>query len=182
MALGTAIAIGTAITSAVSSISRSRRQRQLAEERARLKRLQILEIQRRNESEIALLRERATGAVGEAVARYAGSGVDVGSAATTQARMASFENLGRTILNKNFEAKFRMNQLGVEERWEIRQGQALENAGIIDSIGTLFNTGMNLYKTGGNMSGSSGSGLSNLQSGDSIMDAGFDPSSMGGAV
>lgn len=173
MSVTAAIAIGSTIASAVSSISKGRQQRKLAEQRARMKRLQMLEIQRRNESEINLLRDQASGAVGEAMTRFAGSGIDVGSGASAQARMQSFENLGRTILNKQLESKFRISQLSAEERWEIKQGEALQTAGLIEGFGTLISGATRLS---GGLGGRSSTG--ELTFGESFTDAGFDPSAV----
>lgn len=169
-----AVAVGTALVSAFSSFSKGRAQKRLAEERARQKRLQALEIQRRNESEINILRDQASGAVGEAITRYAGSGIDVGSGASVQARMQSYENLGRVILNKEFETKFRVSQLNAEERWELQQGKEYQNASILEGVGTLFKTGMNLYSAAGDTSG--------LTTGETYTDAGFDPSAVSNVV
>ena len=137
-AVTTAIAVGSAITSAVSSFRKGRAQQKLAQERAQQKRLQQLEIQRRNESEMMLIREQASGVISDAMVTYAGSGIDIGSGASGQARMQSYENLGRVILNKEFESKFRIAQLSVEERWEIKQGNAFKNASLIDGFSALI--------------------------------------------
>ena len=172
MAVAAVAAVASGIVSAFSSFSKGRAQRRLAEERARQKRLQQLEIQRRNESEINLLKDQASGAVGEAVARYAGSGIDVGSAATSQARMQSYENLGRTILNKEIEAKFKISQLSAEERWEIKQGKSMYTSGLLEGFGTLVSTGLGVAKNLG------GAKSADFSFGESFTDAGFDPDSV----
>lgn len=173
MAVLEALALGSSVASAISSFSKGRAQKRLAEERARQKRLQQQEIQRRTDSEILLIKDQANGAVGEALARFAGSGIDVGSGATTQVRMESFENLGRVILNKQLESKFRIDQLSLEERWELKQGKALQTASVLDGFGSLLSAA-----TKASNLGSSSSSGSSLKFGETFSDAGFDPSSV----
>lgn len=149
MAIETALAVAGALTSVVSSITRGRRQRRLAEERAREKERQRQEIARRTESEIRLLSDAADQAVGLGQTQYAGAGIDVSSGASVQAMMESYENLGRTVMNKQYEAAFRMSQLSLEERWERKQGDAMQSASIIDAFGSIMETGVNMFKASG---------------------------------
>lgn len=178
MALLTGLAIGGGVLRAFSGISKGRAQKRLAEERAEQKRFQQLEIQRRTDSEIQLIRDRAKGTVGLGITRFAGSGVDVSSGAVVQAQMQSFENLGRTILNKRLEAKFRNTQLSAEERWARKQGSDLQNASIINAFGSLISTGVQIS----NAMPSSGGGELDILGGDSVIDAGFSTTGMEGVV
>lgn len=149
MAVLGAVALGTAVVQGISSIRRGRRQEQLARQRAEQKRRQQEEIARRTQSEIALIRSAAKDAVGEATTRYAGAGIDVGSGASVQAQMQSFENMGRVIMNKQYEAAFRIDQLALEERWELKQGQEMRQASVIDAVGGLISTGININRASG---------------------------------
>lgn len=151
MAVATAVAIGGAVVQGISSLIGGSRKRRLARERARQKELQRQEIRRRTESEIDVLRDNAGEAVGLANIQYAGSGIDVSSGASVQALMQSYENLGRTIYNKRYEAQFRMDQLSLEERWELKQGQALYDSSVVSAIGGLVKSGISIYN---NMSSS----------------------------
>jgi len=178
MSLLGAITIGTGLVRGISSISRGRAQKRLADERAAQKRIQQLEIQRRTESEIDLLRERAAETVGLGIARFAGGGIDVSSGAAVQAEMKSFENLGRSIINKRLEASFRNSQLSAEERWERKQGRAFQASSVIDAFGGLLNTATSLSKV--MPSSSAGSSVDIL--GNTTMDAGFSNTGMEGVV
>lgn len=145
----TAVMVGSSIVSGISGIFKGRKQRRLAQERARQKQLQREEIARRTQSEIELLKFQAEDTVGSAMTQYVGAGIDVSSGASTQARMASFENLGRVIMNKRWEAEFRSEQLDLEARWEIKQGKALAQGSVIDAIGGLVDTGVSIYRGSG---------------------------------
>lgn len=149
MSLLGALALGSSLASGVASIRRGRRQEQLARERAEQKRRQQQEIARRTKSEIALIRSASKDTVGEGVTRYAGSGIAVDSGASVQAQMESFENMGRVIMNKQYESAFRINQLALEERWELKQGQEMRQASVIDAVGGLISTGININRASG---------------------------------
>lgn len=150
-----AVALGSSIASGIAGISRGRRQKRLAEERAREKRLQQQEIARRTESEIELIRSSADQQVGTGFTQYAGSGIDVSSASSAQAMMASYENMGRVIMNKQYESRFRIDQLKLEEKWELKQGEAMRDSSVISAFGSLLGTGVRMDRAlgGGNTDG-----------------------------
>ena len=178
MGLLGAIAVGSSIVSAIGGISKGRQQKRLADERAEQKRFQQMEILRRTESEIQLLKDRANDTIGFALTQYAGGNISVSSGAAVQNQMQSFENLGRSILNKRLEAKFRNTQLSAEERWARKQGEAFKNSSIIDAFGGLLQTGVGLAKAN---PGTVSSGNSvDILGGSSTTDAGFATSGMEG--
>jgi hypothetical protein len=140
-------AIAGSLVSAFGSIAGSSAKRKQEEAIAREKRLQALEVARRTASELDMLSDEINKNIGSQVAGFAGSGIDVGSGSSIQAQMASFENYGRTVLNKNLESKFRIRQLNVEAANGISLSKDAQTASIIGAFGSLAESGVKLSGT-----------------------------------
>lgn len=139
--IGTAIgAIVGGVVGAFGSISGNKAKRKQAEAIAGQKRLQAAEVARRTASELDMLSDEINLNIGEQVTSFAGSGVDVSSGASVQAQMASFENYGRTVLNKQLESNFRVRQLNFEAANGISLDKDERNASVISAFGNAIKT------------------------------------------
>lgn len=159
--IGTAIgAVVGGLVGAFGSLSGSSAKRKQEAAIAREKRLQALEVARRTASEMDMLADEINRNIGSQVTAFAGSGIDVSSGASVQAQMASFENYGRTVLNKQLESNFRIRQLNFEAANGISLAKDYQKATLINAFGNLAESGAKLYgalpeKTGGKVPGSS---------------------------
>jgi hydrogenase maturation factor HypF (carbamoyltransferase family) len=142
------LAVGGTVASIVGGFSAARKRRRLAEAIARQKEAEAREVGRRNQTEIAILQNQLQQNIGEQVASFAGSGIDVGSGASVQAQMASFENFGRTVLNKNLETRFRQRQLMFEGKQSLAEGRDAQGAAVVNAFGSLIEGGVALNEAG----------------------------------
>ena len=142
------IAVGSALVKAFSSFSAGRKKKQRAALLAREKIKEANELERRTNLELDVLQDEASGTVGRGRAQFAGQGIDVGSGASVQAEMESFENFTRTALNKKLESEFRQNQLKLEAKLGKQVGADQAKAGNIQAVSGLVNSGINIFGGG----------------------------------
>jgi len=149
-------AIAGSVVSAFSSIIGSSKRKKMEAQIAREKRLQAEEVARRTRSEIELLKDQLQENIGNQAVSFAASGVSVSSGASVQAQMKSFENFGRTVLNKKLEGAFKERQLRLEASMGVQLAADQARGDIIGALGGIGNTIAKIGMDGGFDTGGGG--------------------------